>query len=352
MNTDPTLPSDPLHFGRYRLLNLLGKGGMAHVYRGVLAGPMGFEKQVALKVIDREFTVDSRFVRALTNEARLGGQIHHRNVVEIYEFGSVDDRWFLAMEYVDGWTLDEILDECRFRGWTLPSTVVVEIARSIAAGLNHAHDLTDPQGRALKLVHRDLKPANVMVSRDADVKIMDFGVAKAESNLYKTTLADTVKGTPIYMSPEQASAELLDRRSDLFSLGILLYELVTLELPFQGDSIGQIMNAILGSDLDEVIERAAEHNEAFCPLLESLLARKPDDRPATAGAVMLTLAELELTLPPGPTLRAWLEEVGENLPAARPMGDFGRDGPPGSPGLGEVAYRRPAVPPPLRSDTV
>lgn len=334
----------------YRLERRLGEGAFAEVWLATEEGAYGFRKQVALKVLKEERATDEHF-KSLVHEARVCGYLHHPHVVDVYGVAEASGLRFIAMEFVDGVAMDRLLASCAEAGLAMPPSIILDIGVQIAQALDHAHRATDDTGKPLNLVHRDLKPANVMVGRSADVKIMDFGVAKAESNLYKTTLADTVKGTPIYMSPEQASAELLDRRSDLFSLGILLYELVTLELPFQGDSIGQIMNAILGSDLDEVIERAAEHDEAFCPLLESLLARKPDDRPATAGAVMLALAELELTLPPGPTLRAWLKEVEEDLPAARPMGDFGRDGPPESPGLVEVAYRPPAIPSP-RSDTV
>ncbi len=322
--------ADPTTFGRYKLLSLLGKGGMAEVYRGVLTGPLGFEKQVALKVLGRQLTKDPRYLKAMTNEARLGGQIHHRNVVEIYEFGVVDDRWFLAMEYVDGWTLSEVLDECRFRKWTLPPTVIVELMSEICAGLDHAHDLADKDGHPLELVHRDLKPENVIMSRTGEVKLMDFGVAKAESNLFKTTTADTLKGTPIYMSPEQASAQLLDRRSDLFSLGALLHEMVTLELPFQGPNLASIMNGIMQARLDPVLARMSNHGPAFCPLVQRLLAQSPDQRPATAHDVRKALAELEPTLPPGPTLRAWLVQVANDLPRRRAVGDFGKTVPPGA----------------------
>jgi len=320
--------TDPVPFGRYQLINLLGKGGMARVYRGVLSGPMGFEKQVALKLIDKDYTADAKFLQALTNEARLGGQIHHRNVVEIYEFNSVDDNWYMAMEYVDGWTLDFVLDECRKRGQYLPPTVVVDLMVEICAGLDYAHDLKTKEGQPLNLVHRDLKPGNIILGRSGDVKIMDFGIAKAESNLYKTTAADVVKGTPVYMSPEQVNAEPLDRRSDLFSLGSVLHELITLQVPFQGNSLGAVVAGILKTDLTLPLQRIAERAASFAPLVTGLLAQKPDDRPDDAGVVRDRLETMRRELPAGPSLRSWLEIVEPHLPAARPAGDFGNDGPP------------------------
>ena len=320
--------SEPVPFGRYQLLNLLGKGGMARVYRGMLSGPMGFEKQVALKLIDKDFTADAKFLQALTNEARLGGQIHHRNVVEIYEFNSVDDNWYMAMEYVDGWTLDLVLDECRKRGQYLPPGVVLDLMVEVCAGLDYAHELKNKDGSPLNLVHRDLKPGNIILGRSGDVKIMDFGIAKAESNLYKTTAADVVKGTPVYMSPEQVNAEPLDRRSDLFSLGSLLHELITLQVPFQGKSLGAVVAGILKTDLTLPLQRVNERAPAFAPMVERLLSRLPDARPSTAGQVRDTLEGLRRTLPEGPSLRSWLAMVEPHLPAARDEGDFGNDGPP------------------------
>ena len=315
--------SDRVPFGRYQLVNLLGTGGMARVYRAVRSGPMGFEKPVALKLLDSEVTADTKFLKALTNEARLGGQIHHRNIVEIYEFDEVEGTWYMAMELVDGWTLWDVLEACRERAHFLPATVVAEILASICAGLDHAHELTGKEGEPLNLVHRDLKPGNVMVSRGGDIKIMDFGIAKSDSNLFKTTVEDVVKGTPVYMSPEQANNHTLDRRSDIFSLGAILHELVTLQVPFQGGSLGAIIAGILKCDLTAPLERVRNRHPQFCPLLERMLTREAEDRIGSATEVIEVLDALGRDLPPGPTLRKWLKGVEDWLPSSPSKGDFG-----------------------------
>ena len=245
----------PVPFGRYKLLNLLGEGGMAKVYRALLSGPMGFEKEVAVKRLDPKVTADERVVKALINEARLGGQLRHKNIVEIYEFNHVDGHYFMAMEYVDGWTLEALVRRCRNRREHLPASVVCEIVTSICRGLGYAHSLEDKAGRALNLVHRDLKPANVMVSREGDVKLMDFGIAKADSNLYKTTAEDVTKGTPVYMSPEQVTGAVLDQRSDIFSLGSILVELITNDTPFFANSLLAVMHAVLNANIETSLEK-------------------------------------------------------------------------------------------------
>jgi len=325
---------EPVPFGRYRLLNLLGEGGMAKVYRAVLSGPMGFEKEVALKRIDQKLTEDERVVKALINEARLGGQLRHKNIVEIYEFNQGDGNYFMAMEFVDGWTLDAVLRVCRIRNEFLPPSVVVEMLTAVCKGLDYAHTLVSKEGQPLNLVHRDLKPGNIIVSRDGDVKIMDFGIAKADTNLYKTTAADVTKGTPIYMSPEQVTGASLDKRSDIFSLGSILHELTTLQVPFVGDNLLAIMHAILNAEIGDARARVAKHAEALEPLLAKCMAKSPAERFQSADEVSKALRACRRELPPGPTLGEWLEDFIENLPGATATGEFGPDGaPPGGRGV-------------------
>jgi serine/threonine-protein kinase len=315
-------------FGRYKLLSLLGEGGMAKVYRAVLSGPMGFEKEVALKRLDPRLTADERMVKALINEARLGGQLRHRNIVEIYEFNHIDGNYFMAMEYVDGWTLDSILRRCRNRREPPPTSVVVEVLLAVCRGLSYAHTLKAREGHAMNLVHRDLKPGNIIISRAGDVKILDFGIAKSDANLYKTTAADVTKGTPIYMSPEQVTGARLDARSDLFSLGSILHELVTLDVPFAGDNLLAIMHAVLNADITEPRARVLKAAPALEPVLAKLMSKSPDQRFGSAAEVEAALKEAKRSVPPGPTLTEWIEEYATQLPQATSTGEFGPDGAP------------------------
>jgi serine/threonine protein kinase len=324
----PPLSVDPVQFGRYRLLNLLGEGGMAKVYRALLAGPMGFEKEVAVKRLDPKMTSDERVVKALINEARLGGQLRHKNIVEIYEFNEVNGNWYMAMEYVKGWTLEEVLRGCRLRREFLPGTVIVDLVVQMCRGLEYAHEMLSKDGQPMNLVHRDMKPANVIVNTDGDVKLMDFGIAKADTNLYKTTEADVTKGTPVYMSPEQVTGEDLDRRSDLFSMGSMLHELITLDVPFQGENLLALMHAVLHADLDKPSAQIEERLPQLAPIFRRCCARSPADRFSSASELSKAIRALRHELPAGPDLDEYLADLLREMPAATRTGEFGPDGAP------------------------
>ena len=208
----------PVTFGRYTLSSVLGEGGMARVFRAELRGEQGFRKAVALKIV--RVKGDEGLRRALIREARLGGLLHHPNIVETYDFGSEGEQFFVAMELVDGIGLDGLLAA---RGW-LPVAAALDVADGIAAALDHAWSARDGD-TPMRLVHRDLKPANVLLTADGRVKVADFGIAKV-ATLAGDTATGTTKGTPSYMSPEQLGGAELDQRSDLFALGAILWELV------------------------------------------------------------------------------------------------------------------------------
>ena len=156
---------------------------------------MGFQKEVAIKRLHSSLSEDESILKALINEARLGGQLKHRNIVEIYEFNKVGNSYYLAMEFIDGWTLDRIMKLSRKHGLPIPPGVALDIAVQICRGLDYAHKLETLDGQEVRLVHRDLKPANIIVARDGSAKIMDFGIAKAQTNLFKTTVGEVTKGT-------------------------------------------------------------------------------------------------------------------------------------------------------------
>lgn len=317
-----------VEFGRYELHCLLGEGGMARVYRASLSGPMGFRKEVAIKRIPRSVTEDTRVVRALVNEARLGGRLHHPHIVEVLELGEIREEYYLVMELVEGWTLQSLLSRGRRRGAYVPPSVAVEILQAVLRALRHAHELKDEHGTPLDLVHRDIKPGNVMISRAGDIKLMDFGVAKAATNLYKTTQAGVAKGTPAYMSPQQVRAEKLDGRSDLFSVGALLHELVTLRLPFPGNTVPAIVFAVLECDLEPGKARIRERAPALEAVFEALMQKEADHRPASAREAAAMLAAAANRLPPGPSLHEWLEGEAAHLPGRPLDGFWGDEAPP------------------------
>ncbi|MCP4872937.1 MAG: serine/threonine protein kinase [Proteobacteria bacterium] len=206
---------------------------MAQVFRARHMGTAGWGKAVALKRLWGDDEIDltalpatANCLKSLINEAELGSRLSHPNIVAVHDFDSVQGRFYLAMELVPGWTLEEILKVCRMRGVALPPPAAVEIALAVARALEYAHALADDEGRPLELVHRDLKPANILIGRDGSIKVSNFGIAKAASNVYATMGTKMIKGTPRYMSPEQALGQRVDRRSDLFSLGTLLAEMI------------------------------------------------------------------------------------------------------------------------------
>ena len=321
-------------FGRYKLLSLLGEGGMAKVYLAVLSGPMGFEKEVALKKIDARLTADDRFVKALINEARLGGQLRHRNIVEVYEFNQVGEDYYLAMEYVNGWTLDALVRNCRNAGKSIPPHVVIQFAMHICRGLDYAHSLVAKDGSPMNLVHRDLKPANVIVSRGGDAKIMDFGIAKADSNLYKTTAADITKGTPIYMSPEQVTgSSKLSGRSDIFSMGSIIHEMLCLDVIFHGDNLLAIMHKVLQADIRDAVKNVRDRVPGLDTIILKAMAKKPEDRYESAGAMERDLQGILDTLGPGPAIGEWLQEYQSWIPEKPAGGAPGKGHPKGTQSL-------------------
>ena len=321
-------------FGRYKLLSLLGEGGMAKVYLAVLSGPMGFEKEVALKKIDARLTADDRFVKALINEARLGGQLRHRNIVEVYEFNQVGEDYYLAMEYVNGWTLDSVVRNCRNAGKQMPPGVVLQIACQICRGLEYAHSLTSKDGSPMNLVHRDLKPGNVILSKAGDAKIMDFGIAKADSNLYKTTAADITKGTPIYMSPEQVTgSSKLSGRSDIFSMGSIIHEMLCLDVIFHGDNLLAIMHKVLQADIRDAVKNVRDRVPGLDTIILKAMAKKPEDRYESAGAMERDLQGIMDGLGPGPSIAEWLQEYQTWIPKKPAGGAPGKGHPKGTQSL-------------------
>ncbi|MGM0576327.1 MAG: protein kinase domain-containing protein [Myxococcota bacterium] len=226
----------PRRLGKYELLERIALGGMAEVYHARQAGPAGFEKDLVVKCILPRYAQDEQFIEMFLDEARVAARLSHPNIVQIIELGREGDTYFMAMEYIRGVSLGDLMDRASLLGVRLPYHYVARIIANVCAGLDYAHHFTDADGASLGLVHRDVSPDNVLISYNGAVKMIDFGVAKAEINRTKTN-SGVVKGKFCYMSPEQIMGEPLDGRSDLFSVGILLYEAAVGTRPF-GEATG------------------------------------------------------------------------------------------------------------------
>ena len=310
-------------FGKYELLEVIGEGGMACVYRAVLSGAMGFRKEVAIKQIlpeglrgDRR----NRLAKALINEARAGGCLRHRNVVEMYEFEQIDDVFYIAMEYIHGVTLRDVLDRTTTQG-PIPPRIVAQIGEQICAGLAHAHEATTEDGLPLGLIHRDIKPSNVMIGRDGVVKLMDFGIARTEINLFRDTGTAETTGTPQYMSPEQVLGNKLDQRSDLFAVGSILVETITGTPPFQCEPIYKLMNQIARADAVQAIQRVHMRFPSMSPLVAHALRRQPEDRPQSAAQMGSFLGKLARALPGDERLESWIGSWMDGI-SPEPIADY------------------------------
>jgi len=287
-------------FGKYRVVRKLGEGAFGAVYEALLPGPMGFTKRVAIKKL-RSYLVaeDPTFVQSMVNEARIGGLLHHDNIVDVMEFDQVDDDYYIAMEYVDGLTLADIIRICRHNETLLPRFAALKLATDICRGLHYAHTLEGPDGQSLDLIHRDLKPTNVIVNTAGTAKILDFGIAKAASNLFNTTATSVSKGTPRYMSPEQITAEgALTYRSDIFSLGVMLYELFTGRVLFDAPSLPGLALKIVGALPQDDLEGVETAFPGTRAIVERALQQKPEDRYPDVQAMAADLMELGRHYPP------------------------------------------------------
>ncbi|MBM4321232.1 MAG: hypothetical protein FJ125_15100, partial [Deltaproteobacteria bacterium] len=230
-------------FGRYVLERPLASGGMGQLFIGIMPGPAGFERRVAIKRILPHLCGSDEFVRRFIDEARIVVQLQHGNIVPVFEMGVEGDEYYIAMEYLPGWDLKAVLQRCREAGSSFPVPLALLLGIEVARGLAYAHRKTDEQGRELSIIHRDVSPSNILLGRDGVVKITDFGIAKAASKMVDS-ITGMLRGKFGYMSPEQASGNDLDRRSDIFSLGVVLWEVLVGRRLFDAESDTAILRKI------------------------------------------------------------------------------------------------------------
>ncbi len=272
----------PIKFGNYLLLERIAVGGMAEVFVAKAFGVEGFERLLAIKKILPTMGEDPEFIHMFVDEARIAVQLAHANIVQVLELGKHDENLYIAMEYVSGRDLRQLIDRFRKRQEALPIPQACLIIAEICEALDYAHRKRDAQGRPLGIVHRDVSPQNVLVSFDGEVKLIDFGIAKAESRLQKTQ-SGILKGKFSYMSPEQVKGQPIDGRSDVFACGVLLWELVCGEKLFTGESDFAILEKVKQCLVPEPRSR----NPACPPDLQRVmlraLATAPGDRYQSAS---------------------------------------------------------------------
>ncbi|MGQ0507434.1 MAG: serine/threonine protein kinase [Myxococcaceae bacterium] len=232
-----------IRFGKYTLLDRIAVGGMAEIFLARQAGLEGFEKVIVIKRIRPHLSKQTSFVKMFLNEAKLAAQLNHQNIVQIYDLGKIGESYFIAMEDIFGRDMRRIIPKADAMGIPFPMVYALKIASSVCEGLYYAHQKVDLYGNPLHIVHRDVTPENIFVSFDGTVKILDFGIAKAANQL-EHTRAGEIKGKLSYMSPEQCLGKPLDCRSDIFSLGVVLYEWLTGFKLFTGESEVAILKSV------------------------------------------------------------------------------------------------------------
>ena len=295
---DPQAPMPPVLFGKYRLTKKLAQGGMAEIYVAKSTGAGGFEKTVVVKKILPRLAAHQKFINMFINEAKVTSVLNHSNIVQIYDFGRIGQDYFIAMEFVDGKDLRTIIRACRERGRKLPLEFVLYTGVQITKGLEFAHTRTDSStGEPMNLIHRDVSPQNVLLSRHGEIKITDFGIAKATGGLSET-VANEIKGNFGYMPPEQAGGGNLDPRTDVYATAMCLYELCTLRNPFADSNLLTVLSRIK----DMVPPPPSSFNPAVSRTVDQIILRglekNPDARFATAGEMCAALSE---ELFPSPT---------------------------------------------------
>ncbi len=293
-------PTDGVRFGQYVLLEKIATGGMAEVWKARKRGEEGFQKIVAIKKILPHLSDDQDFIGMFVDEAKLAAQLNHSNIIHIYDLGKIQSSYFIAMEYVDGADLKTIVSRGRERDQPLGFELALFVTTKIASALDYAHRKRDFDEKEMELVHRDVSPQNVLISHEGDIKLCDFGIAKATSK-GSHTQAGALKGKLQYMSPEQAWGRAIDRRSDIFALAVVLFEMLTQRKLFTGDNEMSVLEQVR----DARVAAPSLINDEVPPEVDRIvlkgLAKDPADRYQTAGEMAKDIDSVLYSFRPTPT---------------------------------------------------
>ncbi len=264
-------------FGPYKLVRQIAVGGMAEIYLARSLGDAGFEKYVALKMIHPNFSQDRHFIQMLVEEAKISVYLNHVNIAHVFDLGRIGDTYYIAMEFVDGADLYHVMRRITERGMSMPHHVAAYIAHEVCAGLDYAHRCRDQLGRPLNIVHRDMSPQNVLVSRAGEIKVVDFGIAKAALRASQTEVG-VIKGKYYYMSPEQAWGKPLDHRTDIFSAGVVLYEILAGQMLYLEEDVGRLLDMVRRADIPPLHTKRPDVPRELEAIVMKAVARDPRQR--------------------------------------------------------------------------
>ncbi|MBK9063758.1 MAG: protein kinase [Acidobacteria bacterium] len=312
----------PGQFGRYQLLEKIGSGGMAEVFKARMRGEEGFEKIVAIKRIVPHMAANDAFITMFIDEAKLAAQLNHNNITHIFDLGKVDAWHYIAMEFVEGKDLRTLLKLGKERSYPLPPELALFVAAKIANALDYAHRRPAADGTELNLVHRDVSPQNILISYEGDIKLCDFGIAKAASKV-STTISGALKGKLQYMSPEQAWGKRVDRRSDVFSLGAVLHEMLTGAPLFEGDTDMSVLERVREGEVEAPSARGVEVSKRVDQIVLKALAKNPQERYQNASEMEKDLHAVLYAFQPSPgpaDVAIYLHRLLE-APESSPTGD-------------------------------
>ena len=284
----------PDRIGPYQVLERISAGGMAEVYRAKQTGADNFERPVAIKRILPHIARDPNFIAMFQAEAKLAVQLQHGNICQIYQLGRHEDSFYIALEYVDGRDVGAILDLHQKQGKPIPLPQACYIIRRVCEGLDYAHNKKSSQGEPLNIIHRDISPPNLLISYEGEIKLIDFGLAKAVGSSVQTQ-AGIIKGKLAYMSPEQVRGAALDLRSDVFAVGIVFFELLTARRLFRRDSDLETFDAVRQCRVPRPSEINPDIPKALEEILLTALARDIDKRYQSAGAMNEAIQDFALS---------------------------------------------------------
>ncbi len=337
----------PKQIGRYEIVAPIARGGMAEVFLARARGEGGFQRLVTLKRILPHLAETEEFVAMFADEARILAELHHSNIGQVFEFGREGDAYFIAMEYIQGVDLRTIYRHFGKLGSLPPHAMAAFLAADVCGALQYAHSRRDSRGESLGIVHRDVSPSNVLVSFEGEVKLIDFGIARATQRLHETS-GSSLKGKFSYMSPEQARGKALDRRSDIFGCGIVLYELLTGSNPFRGSSDMGTLERVRTAHVTPPSSKTAQVPPELEQICLRALAQAPEDRFPEAGEMQAELERFCFDAAYGRRqLAEWMQaSFAEQMEHTRrfmgqPPGPGGTRGPGGSRGPGGTLVDAP-----------